>query len=124
VFEGHGYPLVCYNYVSLDNNVVYVNIFKISKFEIKLKNCKYINYLEEKTCRICPTCPTTTMMIYRDVATCIVSLLHDLSFFVKCNWATWTNFHIAIAKCVRISNPYTNHQILHENSENSLSSEF
>lgn len=99
----------------------YVNIFKFQKFEIKLKNCKYINYLEEKTCRICPT---TTMMIYRDVATCIVSLLHDLSFFVKCNWATWTNFHIAIAKCVKISNPFTNHKILHENSENSLSSEF
>jgi hypothetical protein len=59
----------------------------------------------------------TLMMMYTDVATCIVSLLHDLSFFVKCNWATWT-------KCVKISNPYTNHQILHENSENSLSSDF
>jgi hypothetical protein len=96
-------------------------ISKIQKFEIKLKNCEYINYLGKKTCQICST---TTMMTYRDAATCIVSLLHDLSFFVKCNWATWTNFHIVIAKCVKISNLYTNHQNLHENSENSLSSDF
>ncbi len=98
---------------------------KIQKFEIKLKNCKYINYLEKKNLpNLFNDYITTTVMMYRDAATCIVSLLHDLSFFVKCSWATCTNFHIVIAKCVKISNLYTTTQVLHENSENSLSSDF